>query len=211
MTSDVERDCNTCKHHTQAGVVDGLCQGCWINPLLPNWEPQVRLEPVDLSDVKVKMDINYGPRRHPLIQLKPAPVRFPDTKVAAAIVGGTALPRPSTNLMQGDRRGLPTDSQQRKGMPIVRGCLDYFPDALLAVAEMSRIANEKHNPGQPMHWSKGKSDDHADCAVRHLMERGNWDTTMSEPVRHSTAAAWRALANLQTEIERERNGSSNNT
>ena len=102
--------------------------------------------------------------------------------------------------------GLPTDSQARKNLPIVAGCLDYFPDALLAVAELSVYGNEKHNPGQPLHWSKDKSNDHADCAVRHLMERGKWDLTYGEtkPVRHSTAAAWRALANLQIEIENER-------
>lgn len=96
------------------------------------------------------------------------------------------------------------DSQRRKNQPIARGCLDYFPDALLAVSEVSRIANEKHNPGMPMHWSKGKSDDHADCCVRHLIERGKWDTSMQERVRHSALAAWRALANLQIEIENER-------
>ena len=96
------------------------------------------------------------------------------------------------------------DSQRRKNQPLMRGAIDYFPDALLAVSELSRIANEKHNPGEPMHWSKGKSNDHADCCVRHLIDRGKWDDTMGEPVRHSTAAAWRALANLQTEIENER-------
>lgn len=110
----------------------------------------------------------------------------------------------TTNTVTLAPAGIPTDSQQRKDMPIVRGCLDYFPDALLAVAELSGIANEKHNPGQPLHWSKSKSADHADCCVRHLMERGKWDTTMQKPVRHSTSAAWRALANLQTEIELER-------
>lgn len=96
------------------------------------------------------------------------------------------------------------ESARRKNQPVMRGCLDYFPDALLAVSELSRIANDKHNPGQPMHWSKGKSNDHADCCVRHLMARGKWDDTMAEPVRHSTSAAWRALANLQMEIELER-------
>src|ERR1051326_7627540 len=45
---------------------------------------------------------------------------------------------------------LPTDAQARKALPIVRGVLDYFPDALLAVAEVSRIGNEQHNPGEPM-------------------------------------------------------------
>ena len=32
---------------------------------------------------------------------------------------------------------LPTDSKARKGIPLARGCLDYFPDALVAVAGVS--------------------------------------------------------------------------
>ena len=126
--------------------------------------------------------------------------------------GADAMAYMFVDARNGSRRFSPVplppigESQRRKNQPIFRGCLDYFPDALLAVAELSRIANEKHNPGEPLHWSKDKSSDHADCCVRHLMERGKWDTSMAEPVRHSTAAAWRALANLQTEIELEREG-----
>lgn len=93
---------------------------------------------------------------------------------------------------------LPQDAKARKDMPIARGVLDYFPAAIAAVAEVSRIGNEQHNPGQPMHWAKGKSTDHADCIVRHLIERGTLDT---DGVRHSAKVAWRALALLQTEIE----------
>lgn len=98
---------------------------------------------------------------------------------------------------------LPGDSEARKNIPMMRGLLDYFPDALAAVAQLSVYGNEKHNPGEPLHWSKGKSNDHADCVVRHLMERGRWDYSFGpdKGVRHSTAAAWRALANLQIEIE----------
>jgi len=87
---------------------------------------------------------------------------------------------------------------ERKNFPIARGCLDYFPDALLAVAELSRIGNEQHNPGQPMHHARGKSSDHADCIVRHLMDRGGLDT---DGVGHSVKVAWRALALLQEELE----------
>lgn len=76
--------------------------------------------------------------------------------------------------------------------------LDYFPAACAAVAELSRIGNEQHNPGEEMHWARGKSSDHADCVVRHIMDRGTVDT---DGVRHSTKAAWRALANLQEELE----------
>lgn len=95
---------------------------------------------------------------------------------------------------------LPTDPKQRKAIPIVAGCLDYFPAALASVAEVSRIGNEQHNPGQPLHHARGKSMDHADCIGRHLMDRGTVDT---DGVRHSAKVAWRALALLQEELERE--------
>lgn len=91
-------------------------------------------------------------------------------------------------------------AQQRKDMPIVRGVLDYFPDALLYVAEVSRVGNEQHNAGQPMHWAKGKSMDEADALVRHLIDRGTFD---SDGLRHSGKVAWRALALLQRELDAE--------
>jgi hypothetical protein len=96
---------------------------------------------------------------------------------------------------------LPTDSAARKRIPVVTGLLDYFPDALAAVAEVSFVGNEKHNPGQPLHWSREKSADHADCIGRHLLERGTVDSLTK--VRHTAQLAWRALALLQIEIENE--------
>lgn len=97
------------------------------------------------------------------------------------------------------RRLLEDTSEARKHYPIASGMLDYFPDACAAVAEVSYWGNEKHNPGQPMHHARDKSMDHADCIARHLIERGGFDG----PIRHSAALAWRALALLQEEIERE--------
>ena len=94
---------------------------------------------------------------------------------------------------------LPTDSKARKDAPLARGLLDYFPRALVAVANLSRIGNEKHNPGEPLHWSKEKSNDHADCIVRHLIERGTVD--LDDGQLHSTKVAWRALALLEIELE----------
>lgn len=90
--------------------------------------------------------------------------------------------------------------QQRKDMPIVRGALDYFPDAILYVSEVSRVGNEQHNPGEPMHWAKEKSQDEADALVRHLLDRGTFD---SDGLRHSGKVAWRALALLQRELDAE--------
>lgn len=90
-------------------------------------------------------------------------------------------------------------SEQRKLYPIASGVLDYFPDALAAVANVSYLGNEKHNPGQELHWARGKSMDHSDCILRHLSERGGFDGDC----RHSAALAWRALALLQEELEAE--------
>jgi hypothetical protein len=94
---------------------------------------------------------------------------------------------------------LPTDSAARKNIPLARGCLDYFPAALAAVAELSRAGNEKHNPGEELHHARGKSTDHADCILRHLVDRGTVDP--EDQIRHSVKVAWRALALLQEELE----------
>ncbi len=94
--------------------------------------------------------------------------------------------------------GVASDAASRKAAPIMEGCIDYFPAALAAVAAVSKAGNDQHNPGQPLHWSRGKSGDHANCAVRHLADRGRID---SDGHRHSAKAAWRALANLQEELE----------
>lgn len=102
---------------------------------------------------------------------------------------------------------LPVDAKERKGVPLCTGVLDYFPDALAEVAILSKAGNDQHNPGQPLHWAKEKSTDHADCLLRHQIDRGTRD---SDGQRHSTKVAWRALAQLQTEIEAERAGLSVN-
>jgi len=96
---------------------------------------------------------------------------------------------------------LPADPAARKNIPLATGLLDYFPDALVAVAELSRIGNEQHNPGEPLHWARDKSMDQADAIMRHMVQRGLID---NDKVRHSTKVAWRALAQLQLELEGDR-------
>lgn len=86
-------------------------------------------------------------------------------------------------------------SDIRKATPLWSGVLRYFPDALAAVARLSKAGNDKHNPGEPLHWSRGKSDDHGDCLVRHQMTPDELDPETGE--LHATAVAWRALAQLQ--------------
>lgn len=97
-------------------------------------------------------------------------------------------------------KSLPQVAGERKAAPIISGVLDYFPLAIMEVARISKAGNDQHNPGQPLHWARGKSSDHADCIGRHLIERGTVD---SDGQRHTAKAAWRALALLQEELEAE--------
>ena len=99
---------------------------------------------------------------------------------------------------------LPTDSKTRKALPITTGVLDYFPRALAEVARVSVSGNAQHNPGQKLHWAREKSTDHADCIVRHLIDRGKIDT---DGMRHSAKLAWQALALLDEELRAEEIGS----
>lgn len=87
---------------------------------------------------------------------------------------------------------------RRKQTPIYTGVLKYFPDAIKAVAACSFIGNEQHNPGTELHWDRSKSGDELDALSRHMMDAGTVD---DDGVLHSTKVAWRALANLQKEIE----------
>jgi hypothetical protein len=100
---------------------------------------------------------------------------------------------------------LPTDDKARKSLPIFDGVLLYFPDAIAAVAEVSRIGNDQHNPGQPLHWARGKSMDQMNTALRHMLDHGTGTRYDKDGARHLAKTAWRILAQLQLDIEAERN------
>lgn len=115
-------------------------------------------------------------------------LRMASKKVPRGI--GGAPSRPTT---------LPTDSLRRKGYPVASGFLDYFPDAVVAVARCSFLANEQHNAGEPMHWARTKSTDEENTMMRHFMQRGSLDT---DGISHTVKFAWRAMAILQKELEK---------
>lgn len=94
----------------------------------------------------------------------------------------------------------PKTSAERKAEPIHSGVLMYFPDALAAVSRLSKAGNDKHNPGQPLHWAREKSTDHMDCATRHTLTPECIDPETGEI--ELVATAWRVLAQLQLSEER---------
>lgn len=98
---------------------------------------------------------------------------------------------------------LPTDSNDRKNYPLFRGCLRYFPAALSGVSKISKLGNDKHNPGEEMHHARGKSPDHGDCVIRHLLDvedllaalnRGDTTVTPENILAEASQLVWRALA-----------------
>lgn len=99
---------------------------------------------------------------------------------------------------------LPDASADRKNLPIGEFLRTYFPKAIAYAALVAKRGNDQHNPGEPMHWAREKSSDHTDCIARHLLDAGAKD---GKGIRHSGGLVWRALANLQLELEKaERNG-----
>jgi len=134
--------------------------------------------------------------------LAKTPKAFRAMDAAEAALSRKTMDDPLSLTFEAPKTRLPTDKQARKETPIASGCLDYFPDACAAVANLSWVGNEQHNPGQQMHWARGKSTDEADCLIRHFMERGTDDT---DGIPHTVKVAWRALAMLQKELEERHN------
>lgn len=85
---------------------------------------------------------------------------------------------------------------ERKATPVFNGVLKYFPNAIKEVAKASRIGNEQHHPGTPLHWDMDKSKDEYDALVRHLIDH-TVDPMDDDGVLHLAKVAWRALAGLE--------------
>jgi hypothetical protein len=93
-------------------------------------------------------------------------------------------------------------SKERKQCPVVLGFMDYFPDAIMQISNHSWKANEKHNPGEPVHWAKDKSADHIDALARHILDYGKGERYDDDGLSILTAIGWRAMAFVQTELEK---------
>ena len=90
-------------------------------------------------------------------------------------------------------------AQARKDTPVFNGVLKYFPNAIKEVAKASKIGNEQHHPGTPLHWDMSKSTDEYDALVRHLIDH-TIDPMDDDGVLHLAKVAWRALAGLERHL-----------
>jgi len=87
-------------------------------------------------------------------------------------------------------------AQERKKIPVYSGFVKYFPNAIKEVAVCSRIANEQHHAGKPLHWDMDKSTDELDAMMRHLIDHTS-EPIDDDGIRHMTKVAWRAMAMLE--------------
>lgn len=101
---------------------------------------------------------------------------------------------------------LPNDNTARKGIPLYTYLTQYHPNALVEVAKVAVAGNEQHNPGEPMHWAKGKSMDQLNTAMRHIFDHGMGNAydrddpyrcESRRPIMHLAKAAWRLLAEIE--------------
>ncbi len=90
------------------------------------------------------------------------------------------------------------NAEERKRTPVYSGVLQYFPNAIKYVSQVSLAGNRQHHPDKPLHWDKSKSTDEADALARHLIDCGeHWDGVDTDGILHAGKVAWRALAMLE--------------
>lgn len=110
------------------------------------------------------------------------------------------------------------DSQARKDTPLLATVFGYFAAAMAGLARHCVRSNEKHNKGEPVHWARGKSTDHAECNLRHLIDAEEMKAWLrrnpGRPEREAVltmleheydARVWRASADSQEFYEEFRN------
>jgi hypothetical protein len=102
-----------------------------------------------------------------------------------------APPAPTTRIL--------ADDSSREQYPLYDGLFAYFPAALCEVARWSVVGNNKHNPGQPLHWARDKSIDHENKILRHLIDAEQVD---KDGFIEAVALCWRSLALCQTILEK---------
>lgn len=94
--------------------------------------------------------------------------------------------------------------ETRKDYPVYSGFIKYFPNAILEVAHLSKIGNDQHNKGEPLHWAKEKSTDEPDALMRHLIDHAKGITYDTDGIAHLVKVAWRAMALLERELENDK-------
>ncbi len=103
---------------------------------------------------------------------------------------------------------LPTGYDERKALPLFDFLTQYFPLAVVELVKVSVAGNAQHNPGERLHWARGKSMDQLNTAMRHMFDHGMGETFDASDlaagrgeIMHLAKAAWRLMAEIQLIVE----------
>lgn len=99
---------------------------------------------------------------------------------------------------------LPSDRDARNALPIWDGVIMYFPDVWAEIAKVSVLGNKQHSLGEKLHFARDVSTDHLNKVFRHSLDHGTGQIMDGDGTYHMAKAIWRACAELQVTIERER-------
>lgn len=100
-------------------------------------------------------------------------------------------------------KALPDGYDARKELKLYDFMFGYFPLAWLEVVRVAVAGNNQHNPGEPMHWARGKSVDQLNTAFRHLFDHGCGEIKDGDGCYHLAKSVWRLMAELQLILEKE--------
>lgn len=100
---------------------------------------------------------------------------------------------------------LPTEDGARKALPMYTYLMEYFPDAFLAELGVAVAGNVQHNgSASDIRWAREKSTDQMNTALRHIFDYGTGTRRDTDGQWHLAKAIWRLKAQLQLDIEAER-------
>jgi hypothetical protein len=96
---------------------------------------------------------------------------------------------------------LPVVDAERKNTKLWDFMFNYFPQAWFEVVRVAATGSQQHNPGEHMHWVRGKSPDQLNSAFRHIWDYGTGEEMDTDGCYHLAKAIWRLMAQLQLDIE----------
>jgi len=101
------------------------------------------------------------------------------------------------------------DKIRKSDWPIWDYMFGYFPKAWLEEVRVAVTGNKQHNPGQKLHWARGKSTDQLNTAFRHLFDYAKQKADGKIVPRDAKGMAvlaqsiWRLKAQLELDLEEE--------
>lgn len=99
---------------------------------------------------------------------------------------------------------LPTDYDERKGLPLWTFLMEYFPLAFLALVRISVAGDKQHlnnSESGKIRWARDKSTDQLNTALRHQFDYGTGQKYDIDGHPHLGKAMWRLGAQLQLDEE----------